>query len=89
MGIEQTSGSRGRIVLCSLLTAIATSGAAQNYPARPVTLVVPFPPGAATDVFARAAGKRIGELLGQQFVVLNRDGAFGVIGTEQGKKTAR
>lgn len=56
---------------------------AQPYPAKPMTLIVPFPPGAATDVFARAAGKRMGELLGQQIVVLNRDGASGLIGTEQ------
>ena len=61
---------------------------AQSYPVRPLTLVVPFPPGAATDVFARAAGKRIGELMGQTIVVLNRDGASGVIGTEQVAKAA-
>lgn len=61
---------------------------AQAYPVRPLTLVVPFPPGAATDVFARAAGKRMGELMGQTIVVLNRDGASGVIGTEQVAKAA-
>jgi tripartite-type tricarboxylate transporter receptor subunit TctC len=53
-----------------------------------MTLIVPFPPGAATDVFARAAGKRMGELLGQQIVVLNRDGASGLIGTEQVARAA-
>jgi tripartite-type tricarboxylate transporter receptor subunit TctC len=53
-----------------------------------MTLVVPFPPGAATDVFARAAGRRMGELLGQTIVVLNRDGASGVIGTDMVAKAA-
>ncbi|MCW5575609.1 MAG: tripartite tricarboxylate transporter substrate binding protein [Burkholderiales bacterium] len=55
---------------------------AQNYPRRPVTIVVPFPPGAATDSFARAAGRRMGELLGQQFIIDNRSGASGRIGTD-------
>ena len=47
-----------------------------------MTLVVPFPPGAATDVFARAAGRRMSEILGAPIVILNRDGASGAIGTE-------
>jgi tripartite-type tricarboxylate transporter receptor subunit TctC len=69
--------------------AIATASAwAQSYPSKPMTLIVPFPPGAATDVFARAAGKRMGELLGQQVIVLNRDGASGLIGTEQVARAA-
>ena len=72
---------------CLLLGAVLVSGAcveshAQNYPRKPITLVVPFPPGAATDVFARAAGRRMSELLGQQIVVLNRVGASGAIGTD-------
>ena len=61
----------------------AFHAAAQNYPRRTVTIVVPFPPGAATDSFARAAGKRMGELLGHQFVIDNRAGASGRIGTDQ------
>ena len=65
-------------------SATLTSHAlAQNYPRRTVTIVVPFPPGAATDSFARAAGKRMGELLGHQFVIDNRAGASGRIGTDQ------
>ena len=69
--------------------AVASSGAAaQTFPAKPMTLVVPFPPGAATDVFARAAGRRMGELLGQNIIILNRDGASGSIGTEMVAKAA-
>lgn len=61
---------------------------AQSYPRRPVTIVVPFPPGAATDSFARAAGKRMSELLGQQFIIDNRAGASGRIGTDHVARAA-
>jgi tripartite-type tricarboxylate transporter receptor subunit TctC len=64
------------------VAAVVMDAAAQGYPSKPITLVVPFPPGAATDVFARAAGRRMGELMGTQIVILNRDGASGAIGTE-------
>ena len=71
-----------RIFAILLLGSVAwTQADAQSYPSKQMTLVVPFPPGAATDVFARAAGRRMGELLGAQIVVLNRDGASGAIGT--------
>ncbi len=68
------------LVVTALLHAI--SAHAQAYPRRPVTIVVPFPPGAATDSFARAAGKRMGEWLGQPFIIDNRSGASGRIGTD-------
>jgi tripartite-type tricarboxylate transporter receptor subunit TctC len=61
---------------------------AQTYPSKALTLVVPFPPGAATDVFARAAGRRMGELMNAQVIILNRDGASGAIGTEMVAKAA-
>jgi tripartite-type tricarboxylate transporter receptor subunit TctC len=67
---------------------LSTEAGAQNYPSKPLTLVVPFPPGAATDVFARAAGRRIGELMNVQVIILNRDGASGAIGTEMVAKAA-
>ena len=60
-------------------TTVSVQG---NYPAKAVTLIVPFSPGGPTDIFARAAGRKMGELLGQQFVIANRDGAGGVIGTD-------
>jgi tripartite-type tricarboxylate transporter receptor subunit TctC len=66
----------------------ASSAIAQPYPRKPITLIVPFPPGAATDVFGRVAARRMSELLGQPIVVINRDGASGTIGTDVVAKAA-
>jgi tripartite-type tricarboxylate transporter receptor subunit TctC len=70
------------------MVCICGDAAAQGYPRRVITLVVPFSPGGATDAFARTTGRRMGELLGQQVVILNRDGAAGAIGTEFVAKSA-
>lgn len=75
------------LVLVLALPAV-TPVAAQSYPSRPINLIVPFPPGAATDAFARVISRRMGEVMGQQFVVLNRDGAAGMIGTEAAVRAA-
>ncbi len=61
--------------------AAAPAGAADKYPARPIRLVVPFPPGAASDFFARTLGIKLAETYGQQVVVDNRPGAGGVVGS--------
>jgi tripartite-type tricarboxylate transporter receptor subunit TctC len=59
----------------------ATLAQAQDYPTRPVTLVVPFPPGGGNDAMARIVGEKLGEALGQRIVVENKGGAGGVLGT--------
>jgi tripartite-type tricarboxylate transporter receptor subunit TctC len=64
-----------------LLALTATAGA-QDYPNKPVRLIIPFPPGGSNDVVGRMIATKLGERLGKQVVVDNRGGAGGVIGTE-------
>src|SRR3954467_14275066 len=66
-------------VLSATLSCIAH---AQNYPSKPVRVVVPFSPGGTTDFIARFLGKKLSEELGQTFVVDNRGGAGGTLGTD-------
>lgn len=63
-------------------------GQAQAWPARPIRLVVPFPPGGATDLLARAIAQRVGQTLGQNLVVENRAGAGGSLGSTEVAKAA-
>src|ERR1700752_4179315 len=64
------------------LPAVSRIGRAQAYPSRPVRIIVGFPAGGATDIQARLMGQWLSERLGQQFVIENRAGASGNIGTE-------
>jgi tripartite-type tricarboxylate transporter receptor subunit TctC len=71
-----------RIVAPAMLVLSLSGPAfAQDYPNRPITLVVPFPPGGSTSIVARIVGEKMGEMLGQQMVIDNRGGAGGTIGT--------
>ena len=70
-----------RWALAALLFAAVTA-MAQPYPSKPVRLIVPFPPGSTPDIVGRTLGSSLQEALGQPFVVENRTGAGGNIGTE-------
>ncbi|OZI54063.1 Bug family tripartite tricarboxylate transporter substrate binding protein [Bordetella genomosp. 4] len=78
-----------KFVSASLLTLAAVgsgpSQAAETYPSRPITLIVPFTPGGSTDIIARVMGKQLGEILGQSIVVENRPGAGGIVGVQYAK----
>jgi len=65
-----------------MLLALTATVAAQDYPTKPVRLIIPFPPGGSNDVVGRMIATKLGERLGKQIVVDNRSGAGGVIGTE-------
>jgi tripartite-type tricarboxylate transporter receptor subunit TctC len=74
--------SIGRATFGALCAALAAGALAQAYPAKPVKVVVPYPPGGPTDIVARVVSQKLAEQTGQQFVVENRAGAGGNIGAE-------
>src|SRR5262245_35680047 len=65
-----------------LLLAFTTFAAAQDYPTKPVRVIIPFPPGAINDTIGRLIATQLSNRLGKQFIVENRAGAGGVLGTE-------
>ena len=77
-----------RIVLCTVLV-FSSLGFAQDYPARPVRMLVGYPPGGGMDTIARVLAPKLGEALGQQFVVENRPGASGGVAAGARRRAAR
>ena len=73
------------LVLALLWPAFA---AAENFPARPIRLIVPFPPGGPNDIIARLVGMRMSEIIKQPVIIDNRGGQAGVLGTDAVAKAA-
>ena len=86
------AASRIAAALALTIVAIGGGGAhaatSQAWPTKPVRMIVPFTPGSASDVLGRIAAERLGEIYGQQFVIDNRPGAGGLIGSELIKNAA-
>jgi tripartite-type tricarboxylate transporter receptor subunit TctC len=82
------SGGSALLILRAAPQALAQPDGGAAWPTRPVRAVVPFPPGGAIDTLARLASARLSEMLGQPFVVDNRPGAGGTIGTAEVARAA-
>ena len=77
-----------RQFIASVALAPAAGWTQEGYPSRPVRLIVPFPPGGPTDIMGRTAAKAMADVLGQSFLVENKAGAGGNIGTDAVAKAA-
>jgi tripartite-type tricarboxylate transporter receptor subunit TctC len=89
--MQVNTGLRGLLnaaLGATLLAVLAGTGAAQDYPTRPITLIVPFPAGGGVDAMARIVAERLSAALGQQIIIDNRGGVAGVIGTRAAAKAA-
>jgi tripartite-type tricarboxylate transporter receptor subunit TctC len=85
-GAKRPLGQSAMLSMSAIALAIGAvlpaQSVAQTYPAKPIRMIVPFPPGGNTDIIARGVATRMQEILGQTFVIENRGGAGSTIGTE-------
>jgi tripartite-type tricarboxylate transporter receptor subunit TctC len=71
-----------RVLLIGLSVLLPAAAAAQDFPAKPIRLIVPFPPGGPNDIIARVVGQRMSEITRQPVIIDNRGGQAGVLGTD-------
>jgi tripartite-type tricarboxylate transporter receptor subunit TctC len=79
---------RMALAALALLNCVSASAQTTQFPAKPVRIIVAFPPGGGVDIVARVIGPKLSEMWGQQAIVENRAGASGVIGTEVAARAA-
>ncbi|RZI99094.1 MAG: tripartite tricarboxylate transporter substrate binding protein, partial [Rubrivivax sp.] len=84
---RKRTGPLRRTLLLAALLGTVVGAQAQDFPARPLKMVVPFGPGTTTDIVGRVVAEGMGRALGQPLVVENRAGAGGTIGTDQVAKS--
>jgi tripartite-type tricarboxylate transporter receptor subunit TctC len=77
-----------RLILASIIASLSAPAIAQQWPAKPIRIIVPFPPGQSTDILARVMAEQLGKALGQQVIAENRPGAGGSIGADAAAKAA-
>ena len=78
----------GMLLLLSIGLVVGTAARAEDYPSKPVRIIVPYPPGGSNDLLARYFGDKLTEQLGEQMVVDNRGGANGIIGAQVAANSA-
>jgi tripartite-type tricarboxylate transporter receptor subunit TctC len=88
MAHYRRTAAAGAVLLASLLLCGPAPHAQDDYPSRPVQMIIPFAAGGPTDIVGRIMGAKMGQILGQNFVVENRGGAGGTIGTGDVAKAA-
>jgi tripartite-type tricarboxylate transporter receptor subunit TctC len=86
--MNRTTRAALRASMLVWAAATALPAAAQDYPTRPITMIVPYPAGGGVDVMGRLIGQKLSVALGQQVVIENRGGAGGMIGTRDAARAA-
>src|SRR5246127_2658523 len=84
IGVARTAG----VAVLALCCTQVFTAAAQDYPSRPITMIVPYPAGGGVDTMGRLIGQKLSVALGQQVVIENRGGAGGMLGTRTAVKAA-
>jgi tripartite-type tricarboxylate transporter receptor subunit TctC len=86
--MEKRMTKLGLLAILAFALPVPDAAYSQNYPVKPVRVIVPFPPGGVSDIFARILGQKLTVMLGQPFVVDSRGGASGNIGVDFVAKSA-